>query len=89
MVTGYVAKKYMARMECIPCKQKFGSTDLPIDLEVSNDSFTYFNTMNRGGLTYPSNFLLHTVQCAYNIFNICISNFKCTLQGQLISTLNC
>ena len=72
MVTGYVSKKSMARIECIPCKQKFGSTDLPIDLEASNDSLTYFNTINRGGLTYPPNLLFHTVQCAYNIFNICI-----------------
>ena len=70
-VAGYVAKKYMARMECIPCKQK-----LPIDLEVSNDSLTYFNTINRDGLTYPSIFLFHTAQCVYNIFNICISKHE-------------
>ena len=76
MVTGYITKKAIARMECIPCKQKFGSTDLPIDLKVSNDSLTYFNTINRGGLTYPSIFLFHTVQCAYNIFNICISKHE-------------
>ena len=76
MVTGYIAKKAMARMECIPCKQKFGSADLPIDLEVINGSLTYFNTINRGGLTYPSNVLFHTVQCAYNIFNICISKHE-------------
>ena len=50
IVDGFVAKKYnIDRMECIPCKQKFGSTDLPIDLEVSNDSLTSFNTINRGG----------------------------------------
>ena len=66
----------MARMACIPCKHKFGSTDLPIDREVSNDSLTYVNTINRGGLTYPSNFLFDTVQCAYNIFNICISKHE-------------
>ena len=76
MITDYVAKKIMARIECTPCKQKFGSTDLPIDLEVSNDSLTYFNTINRGGLTYPSFFLFHTVQCAYNIFNSCISKHE-------------
>ena len=64
MVTGYVAKNNMARMECIPCKHKFVSTDLPIDLEVSNDSLTYFNTINRGGLTYPSNFFIpHCTVC--------------------------
>ena len=70
MVTGYIAKKAMARMECIPCKQKFGSTDLPIDLEVSNDSLTYFNTIHRGGLTYPSNFYstLYSVHITFSIF---------------------
>ena len=68
IVTGYIAKKDMARMECIPCKQKFGSTDLPIDLEVSNDSLTYFNTINRGGLTYPSNSTLYSVHITFSIF---------------------
>ena len=71
MVTGYIAKKAMARMECIPCKHKFGSTDLPIDLKVSNDSLTYFNTNNRGGLTYPSIFLnstLYSVHITFSIF---------------------
>ena len=60
MVTGYIAKKAMARMECIPCKQKFGSTDLPIDLEVSNDSLTYFNTINRIPVEF---FIPHCTVC--------------------------
>ena len=59
MVTGYVAKKSMARMERIPCKHKFGSTDMPIDLE-----------------HILRIILFQTVQCAYNIFNICISKHE-------------
>ena len=70
MVAGDVAKKSMARMEYIPCKHKFGSTDLPIDLEVSNDSLTYFKTINRGGLTYPSNFFYSTLYSVHITFSI-------------------
>ena len=33
----------------------------------------YFDTINRGGLIYPSEFLFNVIQCAYNIFNTCIS----------------
>ena len=36
----------------------------------------YFESINRGGLTYPSNFLFNVIQCAYNVFNVCISKYE-------------
>ena len=38
----------------------------------------YFDLINRGGLTYPSNLLFNVTQYAYLMFNVCISSVKCT-----------
>ena len=68
MVTGYVAKKTMLRMKCEACKQK-------LNLEIDSDLLMYFESINRGGLTYLSNFLFNVILCAYNVFNVCISKY--------------
>ena len=36
----------------------------------------HISTLSTEVVTYLSNFLFHTVQCAYNIFNICISKHE-------------
>ena len=76
MVTGYIAKKTMLRMTCEACKQKFGNRELQqLNFEIDSDLLRYFESINRGGFTYPSNFLCNVIQCAYNVFKVCIS--KC------------
>ena len=77
MVTGYIAKKTMLRMKCEACKQNFGKREVQhSNLEIDYDLLMYFESINRGGLTYPSNFLFNVMQCAYNVFNICISKYE-------------
>ena len=77
MVTGYVAKSTMAKICCVSCKQMFGSRELEsLNLDIDSNVLCYFDTINRGGLTYPSNMLFNTIQCAYNIFNTCISEHE-------------
>ena len=77
MVTGYIAKKTMLRMTCEACKHKFGNRELQqLNLEIDYDLLMYFESINRGGLTYPSNFLFNVIQCAYNVFNVCISKYE-------------
>ena len=77
MVAGYIAKKTMLRMTCEACKQKFGNRELQqLNHEIDSDLLMYFESINRGGLTYPSNFLFNVIQCAYYVFNVCISKYK-------------
>ena len=66
MVTGYIAKKTMLRMTCEACKQKFGNRELQqLNLEIDSDLLRYFESINRGGLTYPSNVLFNSVHTTY------------------------
>ena len=77
MVIDYVAKKTMLRMKCEACKQKFGNRELQqLNFEIDSDLLRYFESINRGGLTYPSNFLFNVIQCAYNVFNVCYSKYE-------------
>ena len=77
MMTGYIAKKTMLRMTCEACKQKFGNRELQqLNLEIDSDHLMYLESINRGGLTYPSNFLFNVIQCAYNVFNVCILKYE-------------
>ena len=69
--------KTMLRMTCEACKQKFGNRELQqLNLEIDSDLLLYFESINRVGLTYPSNFLFNVIQCAYNVFNVCISKYE-------------
>ena len=69
--------KTMLRMTCEACKQKFGNRELQqLNLEIDSDLLLYFESINRVGLTYPSNFLFDVIQCAYNVFNVFISKYE-------------
>ena len=63
-----------------------------LDMDIDADILNYFDTINRGGLIYPSEFLFNVIQCAYNIFNTCISVhgaafLKVTNQNQIPSRI--
>ena len=63
--------KTMLRMTCEACKQKFGNRELQqLNLEIDSDLLLYFESINRVGLTYPSNFLfmLFSVHTMYLMF---------------------
>ena len=67
----------MLRMTCEACKQKFDNRELQqLNLEIDSDLLLYFESINRVGLTYPSNFLFNVIQYAYNVFNACISKYE-------------
>ena len=69
----YVAHKSISHISCEDCKLLFGDKDKPLNLEITAKHLQYFDCLNRGGLTYPSNLLFSVLQCAYIIFNMCIS----------------
>ena len=84
MVTGFVAKRTITYLTCITCKSKLGCVGKPIDLFVDEQSNHYFNLINRGGLTYPTNMLFKRIQYAYLIFMLCIS----TLEADFLKVSN-
>ena len=73
-VYGYVARKTMENTECSSCKAKFGSLETTFNLDINTEHFTYFNSINKNVLIFPSNFLFNILLCGYYIFNLCISN---------------
>ena len=75
-VTGFIAKKTISHTECKKCKDILGSVGKPLQLFVDEKSHKYFDLINRGGLTFPSNFLFIVTQFAYLIFNVCISTLE-------------
>ena len=76
MVTGFVAKRTITHLTCKACKSKIGCVGKPMHLFVDEKSNQYFDLINRGGLTYPSNILFTVMQFAYLIFNLCISTLE-------------
>ena len=78
MVTGFIAKKTIARTSCKSCKANLGSVGKPVNLFVEEEVGQYFDLINRGGLTYPSNLLFNVAQYAYLMYNVCISSVECT-----------
>ena len=78
MVTGFIAKKTIARTSCKSCKANLGSVGKPANLFVEEVVGQYFDLISRGGLTYPSNLLFNVAQYTYLMFNIYISSMKYT-----------
>ena len=41
-------------------------------MDIDQEHCAYFDSINRGGLIFPSNFLFNILLCSYCIFNLCI-----------------
>ena len=64
MVTGYVAVNN-GKNRLFSCKKMFGSRELESsNLHIDSNVLCYVDTINRGGLTYPSNMFFNTIQWA-------------------------
>ena len=49
----------MEKADCSSCKAMFGSLEKPFNLYINPEHFTYFDSINRGGLLFHSNFLFN------------------------------
>ena len=74
VIAGYVSYKSRSHITCEDCKQLFGAKDKPFNLDINSKHLEYFEFLNRGGLTYPSDILFTVLQCCYTIFNMCIAD---------------
>ena len=73
-VAGYAVKKVTSKLSCGGYKQLlFDESGELLQVEIDNSVLTYFQELNRGGLTYPSTILLRVFQAAHALFIICIS----------------
>ena len=54
-----MARKTIEKADCSSCKAMFGSLEKPFNLDINPEYFTYFDSINRGGLMFPSNFFKH------------------------------
>ena len=70
VVSGYVSRKTKEKTACSSCKAMFGSLEKPFSLDINPEHFTYFESINSGGLMFPSNFLFNILLCGYYIFSI-------------------
>ena len=48
----------------------FGCLEKPFSLDINHEHFTYFDSFNKGGLVFPSNFLFNII--AVIAFSICV-----------------
>ena len=62
----------MGKTKCSSCKAIFESLEKPFSLDINHEHITYFYSINKGGLMFPSNFHFNRL-CGYCIFNLCIS----------------
>ena len=46
----------MEKTDCSSCKSMFGSLEKPYNLDIYPEHFTYFDSINRGGLMFLSIF---------------------------------
>ena len=72
LISEYVTRKTMEKTDCSSCKSMFGSLEKPYNLDIYPEHFTYFDSINRGGLMFPSIFF-NIILCGYCIFNLSIS----------------
>jgi len=51
------------------------------EIAVADDISNYFENLNRGGLTYRSNFLISVYQAAYHLLHVLQKAGKCLFQN--------
>ena len=76
----------MSKTTCISCKAVFGSLEKPLNLDIQPKHFQYFDSINRGGLIFPSNFLFNIVRKALSCFTNILLNDYSTAETEKVST---
>ena len=49
------------------------SLEKPFNLDINPEHFTYFDSINKGGLMFPSNFIFNIILYGCCILHLCIS----------------
>lgn len=73
VVTGYTVFKLLQELKCEDCKALM-STDKKMEVYESNEYYSYLNDLDRGGLTWPSEFSVNCITELFKIFQTIIQN---------------
>lgn len=70
-VAGYVGQKVVNKLTCDLCKNEvISGNDMQCDL---NDDYQYLSAISRGGLKWPTDFLVEVVTQVFIVFRIIVS----------------
>ena len=72
-VSGYTVTKI--RTDCVACHRNF-MTDRKLQVEGNEDCYTYLSALDRGGLTWPSDFAVSIITEVFRIFQHLIGSSK-------------
>lgn len=92
-IAGYVGFKAVKKLQCDLCKLEL-VMDKTLRYDTSNVAFTYLAEINRGGLSWPTDFLVEIVAQVYLVFQVLISKqyetqfIACTSQKSVLSVLS-
>lgn len=74
-VSGYCVSKVVRQTECEACKREL-KEDRRLLVETTEDSHTYLSALDRGGLTWPSDYAVQIVTEVFKVFQLLIGNEK-------------
>lgn len=72
-IGGYIAKEVSKYILCDSCKKLLVNESMTSSNILPKSSNPYFNSIDRGGLKYPSDFVLNVLIVTFKTFNLLIS----------------
>ena len=63
LVSGYVARTTLGKTKCSSCKAMFESLEKSFSLDINPEHFTYFDSIDRDGLMFPTIFIFNIILC--------------------------
>lgn len=77
-ISGYIGRKVTQKLNCDECSQKL-LTGKDICFDISPEAVFYLKDLDRGGLKYPTEFLISFGVCVYQIFETLTSESFVTI----------
>lgn len=72
-VAGYAASKVVKKIQCPECQGQL-CLNKQLQVEVTNDCYTYLSALDRGGLTWPSDQAVDILTTVYKMFQLLIGS---------------
>ena len=71
-ISGYVGFKVVRKLSCSLCESEL-VCDKTLQYDLSSTDFTYLSDIDRGGLKWPTDFLLEVVTQVFLVFRVIVS----------------
>ena len=93
-VSGYAVSKVLPQTDCDICKSDL-KLDQKLQVEGTQDCFTYLSALDRGGLTFPSDVTVEIITQVFKVFQVLVGKetserkfLACNNQRKLLLTLS-